>query len=271
MKIRLSLLVALCAALLGVPAALADTPGASNAVAPHYYVALGDSLAEGYQPNGDLGHGYADQLYAALKADDPTLQLVNLSCGGEDTSTMINGGIWYEGRGARYHCDYPTGSQLAEAVAFLRGHRQFVSLVTIDIGGNDVETCLGSTDPDCFQQGLVQIQGNLPQILGELGAAAHGVPIVGMTYYDVVAPICVSDPSLAFLCAEVDTLNATLSGAYAAASDLVADVAGKFENDNLAAAAAHVCAWTWFCSLGDVHANTDGYGVIAQAFEQAIP
>jgi hypothetical protein len=31
-----------------------------------------------------------------------------------------------------------------------------------------------------------------------------------------------------------------------------------------------VCAWTWFCTLGDVHANTAGYGVIAQAFEQVV-
>ncbi len=35
----------------------------TNAI--HYYVALGDSLAEGYQPNGDVGHGYADQFYCA--------------------------------------------------------------------------------------------------------------------------------------------------------------------------------------------------------------
>jgi len=47
--------------------ALLLTRGAAEAqMAPHYYVALGDSLAEGFQPNGDVGHGYADQLYAAL-------------------------------------------------------------------------------------------------------------------------------------------------------------------------------------------------------------
>ena len=26
------------------------------------------------------------------------------------------------------------------------------------------------------------------------------------------------------------------------------------------------CAWTWMCSAQDIHANTDGYGVMAEAF-----
>jgi lysophospholipase L1-like esterase len=262
----------------GAPSALADGSGATDANAVHYYVALGDSLADGYQPNGDVGHGYADQLYAALKAHDPTLQLENLACGGETTSSMISGVEPTGSLGSRYFCAPPGprreelahGSQLADAVAFLRAHSGFVSLITIDIGGNDVSPCLASADPECFQEGLTDIQTNLPQILAALQAAAPGVPIVGMTYYDVVAPICVSDPSLAFLCGEVDTLNASLSETYAGAGDPVADVAGAFENDDLAKAAQHVCDWTWFCSLGDVHANTAGYGVIAQAFAKEV-
>ena len=48
----------LMAVLSGTSIATADNP--SHAV--HYYVALGDSLAEGFQPNGDVGHGYTDQL-----------------------------------------------------------------------------------------------------------------------------------------------------------------------------------------------------------------
>src|SRR5262245_5278760 len=44
MKIQLSLLTALCGALLGgVPSALADDPGVGDANADHYYVSLGDS------------------------------------------------------------------------------------------------------------------------------------------------------------------------------------------------------------------------------------
>ncbi len=112
---------------------------------------------------------------------------------------------------------------------------------------------------------------NLAGILGDLKAAAGpGVPIVGMSYYDVAAPLCVSDPSLLFVCSRFDAFNAILADTYAAAGVPVADVAGAFENNNLVNAAVHVCDWTWFCALGDVHANTAGYGVIAQAFEQVV-
>jgi hypothetical protein len=31
-----------------------------------------------------------------------------------------------------------------------------------------------------------------------------------------------------------------------------------------------ICEWTWMCSVGNIHANDDCYGVIAQAFEDAL-
>ena len=52
--------------------------------------------------------------------------------------------------------------------------------------------------------------------------------------------------------------------------DPVGEVAGAFKNDNLPAAAGHVCAWAWFCTLGDVHVNTAGHGVVADAFSQEV-
>jgi hypothetical protein len=51
----------------------------------------------------------------------------------------------------------------------------------------------------------------------------------------------------------------------------VADVGGPFENDNLMKAAGHVSAWTWFCTLGEIHPNSAGYGANASAFEQLLP
>lgn len=72
---------------------------------------------------------------------------------------MIYGGVPWEGRGARYHCDYPTGTQLAEAVAFLHVHRQFVSLITIDFGGNDVAPCVFTDTVDGNPIGTVVFTG----------------------------------------------------------------------------------------------------------------
>jgi hypothetical protein len=50
---------------------------------------------------------------------------------------------------------------------------------------------------------------------------------------------------------------------YAAAGIPVADVAGAFQG--------HVCAWTWFCTIGNLHPNGDGYAAIARAFLAALP
>jgi hypothetical protein len=63
-----------------------------------------------------------------------------------------------------------------------------------------------------------------------------------------------------------------LEATYEAAGVPVADVPGAFENDDLASAAANVCAWTRFCVSGfvDVHPNATGHGVIAQAFLDVI-
>ena len=91
-----------------------------------YYLALGDSLAQGVQPNTsgaavETNQGYVDDLYGLYRGEVAGLQLAKLGCPGETTTTMIYGGICY-----------PAGtSQLDRAVAFLRSHH--VALVTIDI------------------------------------------------------------------------------------------------------------------------------------------
>ena len=85
------------------------------------------------QPTGDpanfsrTNEESAEQLLDIARVASPRLWLVKLGCPGETTVTMIAGGI----------CSYDHGSQLDEAVAFLRAHRSFVAFVTIDIGAND--------------------------------------------------------------------------------------------------------------------------------------
>jgi lysophospholipase L1-like esterase len=290
MKLRLSILATLCGAFFtAVPSALADDPGASGTNAVHYYVALGDSLAEGYQPNGDFAHGYADQLYVALKADDPTLQLENLACGGETTSSMLSGVEPTGSLGSRYFCAPPGprreqlahGSQLADAVAFLRAHSQYVSLITIDIGGNDVGLCLYLVDQACLADALTSLKRNLPVILSALHDAAPGVPIVGMNYYDPFLAFWFSDPPAAQTTEQmVVQFNEVLGSLYGAADDPVADVETAFQTTDWTLVGGiplnvlRICQWTWMCDPAygpDLHANTAGYGVIAQAFEAVLP
>ena len=263
---------------------------ASAASKATYYLSIGDSLAQGYQPIGGppssaappgYDQGYADQLFKLERDKYPQLQLVKLGCGGESTVSMLYGS---EDRNVALSCGPPSyyedrypdgGTQLSEAVTFLREHRGSVAFVTIDIGANDV---LGPS-------GLGPALTNLPVILVALRAAAgDGVPIVGMNYYDPFAPQAWDQGSLEGLRAQVGgivAINDAFDGIYAAAGDLVADVMSAFAITDFTLAGGtpldvlRECQWTWICTpppLGpDIHANTDGYSVIAHAFEDVLP
>jgi lysophospholipase L1-like esterase len=270
---------------------LAATGTAGAAIRPTYYVSLGDSLAQGYQPIGGprthavlpvygYAQGYADQLFKLERGRYTQLQLVKLGCGGESTVSMLNGSQDPDlaascGPPSFYAARYPNGgTQLAEATAFLEAHRGSVAFVTLNLGANDV------TGPS----GIVPIFSNLPLILASLRAAAGpGVPIVGMNYYDPFVPQAWSDGGLPAVQAEVAgvvAFNDVLESAYAAAGDPIADVEGAFSVTDLTLvdgtplSVLRECQWTWICTsppLGpDIHANSTGYGVIAQAFADQL-
>jgi lysophospholipase L1-like esterase len=54
-----------------------------------HYLALGDSLAFGYQPNKDFTHGYVPDLFQTLQ-NEGTKDVTNYACPGETSSTLIN-------------------------------------------------------------------------------------------------------------------------------------------------------------------------------------
>jgi lysophospholipase L1-like esterase len=253
-----------------------------------YYLALGDSLSQGVQPDATgtsvrTGQGYPDQLYAMLRPSQPSLQLVKLGCPNETTATMIHGGI----------CRYPGGSQLAAAVAFLSAHRGQVHLVTIDIGANDAEDCGLSglrTITTCIETDLPHAISNLDTILARLRAAARpGVRIVGMSYY---LPALAEwrqgtvGQGIAWVSERLAVVyNEMLERAYASSGVPVANVFGAFQTSDFGHRAAVpgvgtvprnvalICRWTWACASPprgpNQHANQAGYGVIARAFLSA--
>src|SRR5205807_4843384 len=121
--------------------------------APHYYLSLGDSLAQGVQPNAagvsvETAQGYPDQLFATLSIRYPGLRLVKLGCPGESSTSMITG------KGNSFAtvagCKPAGGTQLKAALRFLRGHHKAgeVPLITIDIGANDVDGCVTNGNLD---------------------------------------------------------------------------------------------------------------------------
>lgn len=255
------------------PAQAAPSPTGS-AHATGWYLALGDSLAAGYQPGqgDDPTGGYVGHVRDALQQSAPKTRLVNLACSGETTSSMVEGG----------RCAYDEGNQLAQAVEFLHAHARFTRLVTLDIGANDVVRCGAQGLPQaCVQGGLGSVAANLPVILQQLRAAAPGVQIVVLSYYDPFLAAWLTGPAGRALAQRsvplLGMLNAIIAGATGAVAGSVADVAGAFHSTDFTLVTvpslggpvprnvATVCALTWMCLRGDIHANDEGYAVLAGA------
>lgn len=263
-------------ALVGASSVLA-APHQARATTPRfYYLSLGDSLARGVQPsaNGDVETtaGYPDQLFTALRNGNPLLHLVKLGCPGETTQTMMKGGI----------CTYRTGSQLKQAVAFLKSHPRRVQLVTIDIGANDITPCArgGVIDDACIQRAYRTIAIDLSRIVLRLRLAAPFTRMAAMNYYNPNLAAYLLGPAGQQFAQQAlvvgNRLNALLGLIYRLAGFRLADVAAAFSTNDttltgsLPLNVARICQWTWMCApppLGpDVHANKDGYAVIARTF-----
>jgi lysophospholipase L1-like esterase len=273
------LIAAVTSVLLAAPLpALAGPSGERGNPNPQnveWYLALGDSLAAGYQPGvgDDRDGGYVGDVLTDLQADWTKTKLVNLACSGETSTQMIEGG----------DCVYDEGSQLAEAVQFLEAHKDKVSLVTVTIGANDVTPCVGAEiSIACIGQSLSTLGGNLSVILNALRTANPDVPIVVTNYYNPYLALWVLveeplGPSLAQQSSGLQVaLNQVIAGTASTVPDVsTADVATAFQsyNDTLVETAygtiptnvASICMLTWMCTLGDIHANDDGYDRIAGA------
>lgn len=252
-------------ALLALLALLPATSAAAADAGPKpYFLALGDSLAWGYQPDGQFFQGYDMDLYAHLLRHG-TWAEANLSCPGETSSTFIAGGCPYA-----YAHKYPySGAQLSAALRFIAQHRGQVSPVTIDIGANDFlplinpSTC-AAPSATLFAQTLATFDSNFSSILAQLRTALGRIgDLVTMTYYFPYQNTCPN------LLPYVETFNQHLTADAQQNGAAVADVFGAF--GGAAVPNPNLCAYTWICSsYHDVHATSQGYAVIAHAFEGTL-
>jgi lysophospholipase L1-like esterase len=225
---------------------------------PVYYLALGDSLAQGVQPNAagisvETPDGYSDQVYAALRRSHPFLQ---------------------------QHRAQEHGAQ---------EERGRVLLVTLDIGANDPEACSGQ--PSFSQLAVCAVKG-VPSAVTHLGtivdrlkaAAGPDVRLVGMNYYLPALAEWhngLTGRAVAWTAEKLAaTFNSLIDRVYAKAGMKVADVFGAFQTSDFgthgAASPRNVtllCQWTWECAAAprgpNQHANQAGYHVIAREFLQA--
>lgn len=261
-----ALSIVLLATLAGALPAAASREGADNP--GHYYLALGDSLAYGFQlgkflaqlPNvnaATFNTGYVDDFAALLRTVQDPIGTANFGCPGETTASYFVGCAYHAG-GYPLHDTY-SGPQEAAALAFLRSHRDQAGVITLDNGANDITPCLTSPDPACIPNTLARVGANLNRALGELREAAPNAEIIVMLYYD---PYAAAFPS------SVPGLLALNSVIATAATAHGARLADAFAPINLAQPQpATLCALTLFCTaLHDVHASDAGYAAIALQF-----
>jgi hypothetical protein len=245
-----------------------------------YYLALGDSV-----PVWNGSDSYPYQIASYYADQLPGLQVVNMACSGETTSSMLADSLCAPG---------PAHSQMQEATDFLQAHQGSVAFITIDIGGNDVVNCVsgGAIDVGCVLQGLTTMQTNLNTILSGLRTAAGPtVPIFGMNYFNPFLGDWVAGGSeQAFAVGSVSELtlfNQVLDQVFAGNNVPVADVATAFQITDL----TDVVSSQWgtvpvavdkactlldiTCAVGQIEGFGDdpvsaGATVIAHAFEQTI-
>jgi lysophospholipase L1-like esterase len=247
------------------------------------YLALGDSLAASFQPNGDTHSGYVEQVLQLEQSRLPDLRLVKLGCPGETTRTMDV---------PKKRCPYEEGTQLDQALAVLE--QRDVAFVTLQIGSNDLIQCFrfgqSAFNEACVDQRLPAISARLTSIVESLrGAAGPDVPIMGSTYYDpflFLWTVPGLDHDLAVAAAGVwGTFNDMLEETYAALGVPVADIEAEFSSadfDTIVHArgvgdvpinVARICQWTYTCSEAfdhDLHPNTIGYASLTRAWEAAL-
>jgi len=263
-------LITLVAALATATPALAS-PVATFTPPRSYYLALGDSIAYGFQthkalaglPPQAFNTGFVDVFTARLQQLRPGLITVNYSCPGESSVSFRTPCIW-KASGHALHDDYD-GAQLNAAIAFLTAHRGKVSPVTLSLNGNDINAFLQSCPPGdaaCIQReapaAIAQYSARMTAIMRELRAAAPDAEIILTGSYDPnVGAFALADPLFA-------TLNAAESDVAAAAGARFADPFPIFnpQGDETAETSA-ICTLTLVCTEHDAHPSDAGYRALA--------
>jgi lysophospholipase L1-like esterase len=264
-----------CFCLLVLPlAVIGSTPASADSPPqPSIYLAMGDSVAFGVGAQPRTTEGYVPELYDQLTAARDCgdgealgcrLDLVNLAEVGATTSSLLT-----------------KGGQLDKAVTLLEERNgnstpvDDVDLITIDIGGNDLnfrellKVCVPDTaDPACvlaIQTALTQVATNYPIILSALRqAAGPDTTIAVMTYYNPL-PACDLKDFAGFADLVLEGggpvrvgLNDIIRSAAAASGAVVAETAPVIDVEDLVG------------GTDCLHPDNSGHDDIADAFAAVI-
>jgi lysophospholipase L1-like esterase len=255
------------------------TPSGSAAGAgTGVYLALGDSLAAGYQPGGTE---LRDTAYPALTAgrlarEGVDLTVENLGCSGETSGTLVAGG----------KCSFGAGSQLEQAERYLAENSGKVRLVTLDIGGNDLLRCATrelTVDKACVSKGLASVATNLPKAVTRLKKAAGAdVPVLVLGYYNpwlAASYLGAGQGQLAAAASAYDRLDSAIAKAAKAAGGTYVSLDKAFALDDTTPTTfggktvprnvAQVCSLTYTCTARDIHLTDEGAATVATVLAKA--
>jgi lysophospholipase L1-like esterase len=173
----------------GMVASTAGTdPAAARRPPASTYLALGDSIAFGFDPTAAQEDAGTSLGYPAEVARALSRTAVNASCPGETTASFLSATGEDQGcRGFRarfpLHVAYP-GTQMAFATEYLRTHPS-TDLVSLGIGINDLYHCNRVSADRCAREltgVLATYRFNLTTIVRGLRAVYSG-PLVLVDYY----------------------------------------------------------------------------------------
>jgi len=191
--------------------------------------------------------------------------------------------------------NYPGKSQTQAAVDFIKSHHHQVKVLTISIGGNDVDGCPVTPDPTgCVTANMPAAIRNLTKTVKQLRAAGGPqMRIIGSTYPDVELGLWVHPTALGAkmmplipgsISAFRDTINPGLKKAYDTVGAAFVDVTkatgayGPFVATNdptfgqIPVPVAKVCTLMYFCDgTYNIHMKTPGYHIIAALEAATLP
>lgn len=190
MKARL--FAVLSAAVLFVIAAIPASAGSEG----NSYLALGDSVPFGFNPNLDPTNASNFYGYPEIVAQRLNIEDVNATCPGEATGGFLSltgtDNVCRPYRSAfPLHVAY-SGTQMAFATAYLRAHPE-TRLVTLTLGANDIfrfqKDCMAGPTVGTCPLGILGVLGvmfhNLNTIFANIRATGYSGLIVAVTYYSL--------------------------------------------------------------------------------------
>jgi lysophospholipase L1-like esterase len=248
-----------------VGSASTHAPGAVQ-LPKRYYLALGDSIAYGFQPTKanatrpSAFRGYVDVFAARLRKLSPQIEVVNYGCPGETSVTFARGRCPTLAEGVKLHDAY-RGSQLRAAVSFLRSHPGQVSPITLTLWGNDLAPL--SAKGKRASGAISSFAPRLRAILRQLRAAAPNAELIVTGAWNPEANALRQTTPL------YRSLDTAIRRAAAGSRARVANMFATFNGSgNVRAQKARLCARTFACK-GDPHPTDAGYRAMADAFMAA--